>query len=150
MLGDLDHFKAVNDAHGHLIGDQVLHEAARRLLGSVRSYDIVGRWGGEEFLILLLGCDPQRTYDRAEHIRTKVASSELQSGAGNIPLTISLGALATADWPSLSIEELLREVDLALYRAKEQGRNRSEIVTPSKDTSACLATQILPSQRDAR
>lgn len=132
LLGDLDHFKTVNDTHGHRTGDQVLQEAARRLVGSVRSYDIVGRLGGEEFLILLLGCDPQRTFDRAEHIRSAVAKGPFACSGVNILLTISLGALATSDWPSAGVEELLRAVDVALYRAKERGRNLSEIAVPTE------------------
>lgn len=141
MLADLDHFKGVNDTHGHLTGDQVLQEAVLRLVGSVRSYDIVGRFGGEEFLILLLGCDPHRTYDRAEHIRKAFANGKLNLNVGHIPLTISVGALASADWPSLGVEGLLREVDLALYRAKELGRNRSEIAITAENTSDTLITQ---------
>ncbi len=150
ILGDLDHFKSVNDTYGHRMGDEVLQEAARRLVGSVRSYDIVGRLGGEEFLILLLGCDPQRTRDRAEHIRTAFANGEFIRSNENIPLTISLGALATADWSSLGIEELLRAVDLALYRAKEAGRNRSEIAIPSADVAAPLVANISPGRHSGR
>jgi diguanylate cyclase (GGDEF)-like protein len=144
MMIDLDHFKRVNDTYGHRTGDQALQEAARRLVGSVRTYDIVGRFGGEEFLILLLGCDPLRTSDRAEHIRKSFANEKFNSSVGNIPLTISMGALATADWPSSNIEELLRSADIALYKAKERGRNRSEMALPSKDKSSDMRKAILP------
>ncbi|HXN22919.1 MAG TPA: diguanylate cyclase [Candidatus Dormibacteraeota bacterium] len=150
IMGDLDHFKEVNDAHGHLTGDQVLQEAARRLVASVRSYDIVGRFGGEEFLVLLLGCDRLRTGDRAEHIRAAFACGEFTSSVGNIPLTISLGALATADWPSRDVEEFLREVDLALYRAKAGGRNRTEVAIPPQAAAILVAPGILSSRRGSR
>src|SRR5580704_5401784 len=70
MLGDLDHFKEVNDRYGHMVGDEVLREIARRLLASVRSYDFVGRYGGEEFLIVLNNCDPSLASLRAEEVRS--------------------------------------------------------------------------------
>jgi diguanylate cyclase (GGDEF)-like protein len=73
LLGDVDHFKNTNDTHGHLVGDQVLREVARRLLLSVRSYDFVGRYGGEEFLVVLNNCRPDAAFARAEQIRKKLA-----------------------------------------------------------------------------
>ena len=82
ILGDLDHFKRVNDTYGHLVGDQVLREVARRLLQSVRSYDFVGRYGGEEFLTVLNNCDPNAAFARAEQIRKCICTRPVHTDAG--------------------------------------------------------------------
>jgi two-component system cell cycle response regulator len=131
MLGDLDHFKSVNDTYGHIVGDEVLQEVARRLLASVRSYDFVGRYGGEEFLIVLNNCDSTQAIIRAEEIRTKVAKHSVQTTRGTIPITISLGILASRDWELHAVEEILVEVDQALYRAKGEGRNCVKLAKPT-------------------
>ena len=131
ILGDLDHFKAINDTHGHSVGDEVLREAARRLLGSVRSYDFVGRYGGEEFLLVLNNCDSQQALLRAEEIRKAIANPAIQTTRGPISLTMSMGVLSSRDWAQYGPGEVLCEVDVALYRAKASGRNRSEYATPS-------------------
>jgi diguanylate cyclase (GGDEF)-like protein len=123
LLGDLDHFKSVNDTHGHLVGDQVLREVARRLLLSVRSYDFVGRYGGEEFLIVLNNCRPDSAMARAEEIRKVICTRPIQTDAGLLGLTMSLGVLLSSDWGRRPADELLREVDAALYAAKTAGRN---------------------------
>jgi diguanylate cyclase (GGDEF)-like protein len=123
MLGDLDHFKSVNDTYGHVVGDQVLRETAQRLLAAVRSYDLVGRYGGEEFLIVLNNCDPDRAMLRAEEVRSGIASHPVQTAQGPIPVTMSLGVLSSRDWNLNLVEEVLSEVDSALYRAKADGRN---------------------------
>ncbi len=132
LLCDLDHFKSVNDAHGHAVGDDVLRETAKRLLASVREYDAVGRYGGEEFLILLPGCPAAKTLERAEKLRAAFSSRPFNTSAGPLRVTLSVGAAATADWKSASIEELIRNADLALYRAKNGGRNRVELALPAK------------------
>ena len=126
ILGDLDRFKSINDTHGHLVGDEVLRETARRLLGSVRSYDFVGRYGGEEFLLVLNNCDTAQALLRAEEIRKAVAESPIQTARGPISVTLSMGVLSSRDWIQHSPGEILCEVDAALYRAKASGRNRSE------------------------
>src|SRR6202050_1671201 len=98
MLGDLDHFKNVNDTYGHVVGDEVLREIARRLLASVRSYDFVGRYGGEEFLIVLNNCDSTQAIIRAEEVRDGIANHLVQTMSGALPITMSLGVLASRDW----------------------------------------------------
>jgi len=131
MLGDLDHFKNVNDTCGHVVGDEVLRETARRLLASVRSYDLVGRYGGEEFLIVLNNCDASQAILRAEQVRNGIASLPVQTQRGPIPITMSLGVLASRDWNLHLVEEVLSEADSALYRAKADGRNCIRFAKPS-------------------
>jgi two-component system cell cycle response regulator len=123
MLGDLDHFKSVNDQYGHIVGDEVLREIARRLLASVRSYDFVGRYGGEEFLIVLNNCDSLQALVRAEQVRNGVASHPVQTTRGPLSITMSLGVLASRHSDLWRVEEILGEADSALYQAKANGRN---------------------------
>jgi two-component system, cell cycle response regulator len=130
MLGDLDHFKSVNDQYGHLVGDEVLREIARRLLASVRSYDFVGRYGGEEFLIVLNNCDSGQAIVRAEEVRSAVANHPVQTMRGQLPTTMSLGVLASRDWDLRPVEEILGEADSALYQAKASGRNCVRLAQP--------------------
>jgi two-component system, cell cycle response regulator len=127
VLGDLDHFKLVNDTHGHLVGDEVLREVARRLLGSVRSYDFVGRYGGEEFLLVLNNCDASKSIDRAEEIRNAVCRSPITTTQGSLSITVSVGVIASRDRDLETVEEFLCEVDRALYSAKTAGRNCSRL-----------------------
>lgn len=126
LLADLDHFKSVNDTYGHLAGDEVLREASRRIHGAIRSYDAVGRYGGEEFLILLAGCeDSGDMLKRAERIRTTVGAGPVVTTEAQIPVTCSMGVASSAEIEE--VEELLRAADAALYRAKRAGRNRVEL-----------------------
>jgi two-component system, cell cycle response regulator len=128
IMADLDHFKRINDSHGHQIGDTVLREVAQRLLQSVRNYDYVGRYGGEEFLIVLTACVPSDLIVTAERMRTYVSEKPVDTEAGSIPVTISIG-LATQDVAGPGVataEELVRAADNALYAAKANGRNRVE------------------------
>ena len=140
MLGDLDHFKEVNDAYGHVVGDEVLREVARRLLASVRSYDFVGRYGGEEFLIVLNNCDPTQATLRAEEVRNGIANRPVQTNRGPLHVTMSLGVLASRGWDLDFVEEILGVTDSALYRAKADGRNCVRLATP---TAICGAPQQL-------
>jgi diguanylate cyclase (GGDEF)-like protein len=124
VLGDLDHFKLVNDTYGHILGDEVLREVARRMLGSVRSYDFVGRYGGEEFLVVLNNCCAVETaVDRAEEIRKAIGDSPVRTTQGPVPITMSLGVSISRPSDTLPLEEILCEVDGALYAAKSAGRN---------------------------
>ena len=123
MLGDLDHFKQVNDAYGHGVGDEVLREVAQRLLASARSYDFVGRYGGEEFLIVLNNCDASQALVRGEEVRSGIAQHPIQTARGPLSVTMSLGVLASREWQLDLVEEILSATDQALYRAKAAGRN---------------------------
>jgi two-component system cell cycle response regulator len=130
MLGDLDHFKNVNDSYGHVVGDEVLREIARRLLGSVRSYDFVGRYGGEEFLIVLNNCESTQAIARAEEVRNGIANHQVQTMRGPLTITMSLGVLASRDWDRRLVEDILAETDSALYKAKADGRNCVRLAEP--------------------
>ena len=125
LLCDLDHFKGINDKFGHLAGDEVMRETARRILGCVRSYDTVGRYGGEEFLVVLTGCDSAHSKDRAEQIRAALTRCPIRTDRGAVAVTTSLGVACTDDWGHLGGEQLLHEADVALYEAKDAGRNRT-------------------------
>lgn len=130
LLGDVDHFKRVNDSLGHGAGDEALIEIANRLLASVRSYDFVGRYGGEEFLVVLNGCDRVYAPARAESIRKSVSARSIVTAKGALNMTMSFGVLLAADWGPRPMEELLHEVDLALYEAKSAGRDCVKFAHP--------------------
>ncbi len=130
LMCDLDHFKIVNDTYGHLAGDDVLKETAKRLLASVRSYDFVGRYGGEEFLLVLNNCKPAFAFARAEEIRKAIAQKPVPSSSGPVPITMSFGLLLSQEWGRRPVEELLQEADAALYAAKAAGRNCVKVASP--------------------
>jgi len=147
LLGDVDHFKSVNDTHGHLVGDEVLQEIARRLLLSIRSYDFVGRYGGEEFLLVLNNCKPQFAEARAEDIRKIVSSRPIQTLAGPLNITMSFGLLLSDVWGVRPVEELLHEVDAALYAAKAAGRNCVRVAKPPVEPELPYLSVREPVQR---
>jgi len=124
MLIDLDHFKRINDTYGHLAGDHVLKEVARRLCRNVRSYDFVGRYGGEEFLIALPGSGREQLCHRAEAIRKSICSEPVRTPHGDVPVSISIG-VAVAESGERCASDVLAVADVGLYRAKDSGRNRS-------------------------
>lgn len=124
LLLDVDHFKQVNDTHGHLVGDAVLQEIGRRITGVTRPYDVAGRYGGEEFLVILPECGPDEARHSAERIRLSIGSAPIRGGEAEVHLTVSVGATVTSVQPD-SEAALLREADLALYQAKSAGRNRA-------------------------
>ena len=138
LMADLDHFKEVNDTHGHLVGDAVLQEVARRLTATVRSYDFVGRYGGEEFLIILPGCSGSDLTASAERLRRTIADRPIETSAGAIAMTLSLGcASAQPDGEGLqSCTALLCSADTALYTAKAGGRNRVAVAPTAQTTTA--------------
>lgn len=126
LLCDIDHFKRINDNYGHLAGDLVLKEVAKRLTTSVRGYDSVGRYGGEEFLIVLGNCGPGCIETRAEAIRAAIAGEAFSIEGQQLPVTMSIGGYICDRWePSLPIETILTQADTALYRAKAEGRNKA-------------------------
>ncbi|HKY36216.1 MAG TPA: diguanylate cyclase [Polyangiaceae bacterium] len=125
LMGDLDHFKNINDEHGHAAGDVVLREAARRLKVGVRAYDSVGRLGGEEFIAVLPECDAKTGLSVATRLCRSLAETPTQYGAASITHSISLGVAATDQFGSARGDELIRAADAALYRAKHAGRSRA-------------------------
>jgi diguanylate cyclase (GGDEF)-like protein len=135
LLGDVDHFKLINDTHGHPVGDQVLAEIARRLLLSIRSYDFVGRYGGEEFLLVLNNCNPQSAETRAEEVRKIVSARPIQTTIGELQVNMSFGVLLSNDWGRRPVEELLFEVDAAMYAAKAAGRNCVRMAKPEVESA---------------
>jgi two-component system cell cycle response regulator len=127
LLVDLDNFKEVNDTYGHMVGDVVLRGAAKRMLSLVRVYDSVGRYGGEEFLIVLPGCNVQAVLGVAERLRAGMAHSDIRTAVGAIRLTISLGAVVINHTEEAHANSFLQAADEALYLAKARGRNRVEV-----------------------
>jgi two-component system, cell cycle response regulator len=125
LMTDLDHFKQVNDTYGHPAGDAILRQSADRLRSVIREYDFIGRYGGEEFLLVLPGCSVSVAQQIAERARTAIGGNPMQAGRAEMPMTVSLGLA----WTS-SVQEdgrtLLLAADDALYRAKARGRNRVE------------------------
>lgn len=129
VLVDLDHFKLVNDTHGHQAGDTVLTETVERMNEVLRGYDVLGRYGGEEFLVILSGGWPQIARRIAERMRAAIAAAPIMTPAGPVAITASFG-IATAAWEMpVDADSLVHAADMALYRAKEAGRNRVEVAT---------------------
>jgi len=124
-LIDIDHFKRVNDTFGHLAGDEVLSEVAQRLTAAVRAPDDVGRWGGEEFLMLLADADETAAIAAAERLRAAM-QRPIATAEGPVSVTLSIGvaAVAAPELGTARLDVLVREADAALYRAKAAGRNR--------------------------
>lgn len=118
---DIDHFKGVNDTYGHQVGDEVLCSVVRLLQSNLREYDHLGRWGGEEFLVIAPGRIELNAVSLFERMRVSCANTPLLSGVGKVPITISIGV---AVWNGEdSRDALLAAADIALYQAKNQGRN---------------------------
>ena len=155
ILADLDHFKQVNDSLGHAAGDCVLREVAHRLQSDLRAYDLVGRYGGEEFLLVLPNCDLITATRRADEIRGLVSRHSIITTFAKVPITISMGIAVSHETGSLTIEDLLQKADEALYRAKGNGRNCvqpfSARIQASADKQTPLDTpagRFLPAELD--
>ena len=131
VLADLDHFKSINDTFGHFAGDAVLREFARRMLNSMRPYDAIGRYGGEEFLMVLPGCDESCTSSQAERLRRALDSAPMSINDEDRMVTCSFGATCWYPGMDSSPDTLIRVADEALYVAKNKGRNRV-VVQPSR------------------
>jgi diguanylate cyclase (GGDEF)-like protein len=127
IFGDLDHFKRINDEHGHLAGDAVLREVSRRVGAVLRPYDSLGRYGGEELMIVLPSCDQDGALEVAERVRAVVAGQPVATAFGAIPSSLSIGIAVAEGSAAVSTQKLIQMADEALYRAKLAGRNRVEL-----------------------
>jgi diguanylate cyclase (GGDEF)-like protein len=121
IIADIDHFKTVNDQYGHLTGDSVLKEVAHRIRQSIRVYDILGRYGGEEFLIILPETDIEQAWHFAERTRMQVKESPIMDNV----ITISLGVTCLQEGDQ-TIDDMIKRADDVLYKAKNAGRDRVE------------------------
>jgi two-component system, cell cycle response regulator len=131
MMCDIDHFKSINDRFGHAAGDDVLRDVSKRFQNAVRTYNMVGRYGGEEFLIVLNRCNPESAVSRAEHLRQAIGGKPIAAGSESLQVTISLGLALSLDYRNCSVEEIVHEADTALYAAKESGRNCVRTAKPA-------------------
>jgi diguanylate cyclase (GGDEF)-like protein len=134
---DVDHFKAINDRLGHEMGDRVLQQLAHRVQGVIRETDLLFRWGGEEFVILLSHTPPDDAFSLAERVRAALADRPFLASEVSPPVTVtaSLGTSGTMTYP-VAPEDLLTRADAACYKAKEQGRNRVVVGEPGPEDVA--------------
>jgi two-component system cell cycle response regulator len=123
MMLDIDHFKQINDNYGHPIGDQVLQEFAARFKNSVRAVDLIGRYGGEEMIILMPETEREIALQVAERLRSSIEEAPIQISNGAINLTVSIGVAAKDEYTT-DLETLIARADQAMYIAKHKGRNR--------------------------
>ncbi|HDS1695979.1 MULTISPECIES: GGDEF domain-containing protein [unclassified Pseudomonas] len=127
MMLDVDHFKSINDAHGHAVGDQVLRQFAGTLQDQLHNDELLARLGGEEFVVMLPGLAPERATFTAERLRRAIQDLHVVQADQRLQITVSIGvAGCDADMPAPGLDELLASADQALYRAKARGRNRVE------------------------
>src|SRR6266853_789006 len=140
LMIDIDHFKRVNDNHGHQAGDAVLQQVAKRLSAGLRSYDWLGRYGGEEFIAIVSNCDAETLATCAERLRAIVSSAPISASGVELPVTISIGAAHHSGEHAVTAAEMLRLADAALYRAKENGRNQVALAWDA-DPAAFYANQ---------
>lgn len=125
VMADVDHFKSINDRHGHAAGDEVLVEAAARMRSVLRDHDRISRYGGEEFLIVLPNTAHDAAVEIAERVRAAMEAHPVEIDAATVAATVSMGVATTgSDVPD--VEALINSADTALYRAKAGGRNRVE------------------------
>jgi diguanylate cyclase (GGDEF)-like protein len=142
VMADLDHFKRINDTHGHVVGDVVLREAVSRMRTLLRPYDAIGRYGGEEFLVVLPGCTAQDAFKLAERLRIGISQEPMMINGGTIDVTSSLGVAISDTTAILDATALIQAADTALYRAKAEGRNRVELATATEMTSHIASNDI--------
>jgi diguanylate cyclase (GGDEF)-like protein len=136
-LLDLDRFKQINDTYGHLIGDEVLRHVADTMTGLLRDYDLAGRFGGEEFVMLLPQTRAPDAFKIADRVRAHIARLPISTAGGEpVPVTVSIGVAALDAGSSRELTELLAAADAALYRAKASGRNQVQMISTSRGLSA--------------
>jgi two-component system, cell cycle response regulator len=131
VVADLDHFKGINDNYGHFAGDRALQESARRMQNSIRTYDAIGRYGGEEFLIVLPGADSDSVLSQAERLRKALRFRPVLTPEASLNVTCSFGCTAGIGG-QVTAESLIRAADEALYLAKRSGRDCSVVLSPQK------------------
>lgn len=124
IMIDLDHFKRVNDEYGHLAGDRILSEVALKIKDSIRAYDAVGRYGGEEFLVVNPGTTMSDAAGLAERIRIRFEKEPIQFDGKEMVISLSLGVADNQNPFHADVETLIKDADMALYQAKQKGRNR--------------------------
>lgn len=122
IMVDLDQFKQINDAHGHSAGDYVLTEVTKSMASLIRSYEAIGRYGGEEFLIVLSDCDSKNAINIAERLRQEIEQREFVYAGERLKLTASFG-VSSSSFPHPSINLLINAADTMLYKSKNNGRN---------------------------
>ena len=151
MLLDLDHFKYINDTWGHPTGDRALQATAQALQNSVREYDAVGRWGGEEFILVLPETSPEVAEMLAERCRSRLEAMSIHADNGErVPVTGSFGLVCNALAMDADPQTLVRLADEALYRAKKAGRNRVAVATLVEAPSVvAAATSVGPQAEPA-
>lgn len=144
---DLDHFKRINDDFGHPVGDIVLHEIAQRLSFSVRPYDVLGRYGGEEFVVIAAELTPWHAYRFAERLRAATSSVPISTPGGEVRVTVCVGVVTTQPGSDCSVEGLIKSADEALYIAKRNGRNRVKAAAIDLEVAAVsqAVSQATPS-----
>ena len=125
ILFDIDHFKQVNDNHGHREGDRVLIGVASTVSTYIRQDDMLARWGGEEFAVLLRNMDLEKAHRAAERIREKIEGMRVDTDSQPIQITVSLGVTEIREDGNTTVDAIIKEADERLYRAKNQGRNRT-------------------------
>jgi two-component system cell cycle response regulator len=142
IMVDVDHFKTINDTCGHLAGDVALREIARRMRASMRSYDEIGRYGGEEFLVVAAGCTAPDTLKLAERLRSGISEEGIVLPGRTIMVAGSLGVASSSECREVDEDWLLRAADAALYLAKQRGRNRVELFCSTELASMGLSEQV--------
>jgi diguanylate cyclase (GGDEF)-like protein len=138
---DIDNFKQINDNYGHVAGDKVLRETTKRLKIAMRPYDEIGRYGGDEFLLVLPGCDESNLMGISERLCTSIREKKIETDKMAIQTTISLGALSYAQANKIKINSLIQAADAALYQAKKDGRNRIELGSLKKEMGSVTSYQ---------
>lgn len=133
IMVDIDQFKKINDTYGHLIGDTVLKEVAHRLSRSVREYDKIGRYGGDEFLMIIPGCSLDNLRRIARRVRKTVAREPIATDKGPLKVTISCGGASSSSFPQYSALNIIQAADEALLRAKAAGRNHEAFTEKPKE-----------------